>query len=275
MQSKASFSLSRFVSLLKNVRAVAFLDPKAPLPKEELKWLAKKYRYRSIGVSGRLLASLTEDVKVIFAKKPYVVLSSPLAEIETLTRLISNYYSDIPSYVFDSVILASCYVNPLLIVGRESYGALEKLAAWTLSSTAELSDVEIKRNTRIIGYAILDFHEKITMEAYEILKDVKSELSGSEEKTLKEVYGLVEKRKRLAQKDGEHRFWRLREEGELGERVVIAYLDIVPIIGQAVEDVTKAGLEESSALRLLSHLFEGGPDLAMAFSLVPAFILDL
>jgi hypothetical protein len=275
MLPKEAFSLSRFVSLLKNVRAVAFLDPKVSLPEEELKWLSRKYRYRSIGVSGRLLASLAEDVKTVFAKKPYVVLSPPLPEIETFTHLISSYCPGVPGYVFDSVVLASCYVNPLLVIGRESYDMLEKLAAWTLSSTAELPDVEIKRNTRIIGYAILDFHEKITMETYQTLKNLKSRLLKSREAMMEEIFELVKKRRDLAQRDGEHRFWRLREEGKLEERVVIAYLDLVPVIAQAVENVIKAGFKETSALQLVSHLSESGPNLAMALSLVPAFMLSL
>jgi hypothetical protein len=166
-------------------------------------------------------------------------------------------------------------VNPLLVIGRESYGILEKLVAWTLSSTAELPDIEIKRNTRIIGYAILDFHEKITMETYRTLKNLKLRLLESKEAIMEEIFGLVKKRRELAQKDGEHRFWRLREEGKLEERVVIAYLDILPIIGQAVKNVIKAGFEETSALQLVSHLSKSGSNLAMALSLVPAFILDL
>jgi len=275
MPQTEAFSLSHFVSLLKNVRAVAFLDPNASLPEKELKWLLRKYRYRSVGVSGQLLASFAENVKAIFAKKPFVALSAPLAEIETLTRLISNYCLNIPSYVFDSIIMASCYVNPLLLIGRESYGVLERLAVWTLRSTSELPNVEIKRNTRIMGYAILDFHEKTTAKAYENLHNVVSKLSESEKVKAQEIYKMVEERKRLAQRDGEHRFWRLREEGRLAERVVIAYLDIVPIIAQAVREVIETGFKENSAFQLVSHISKSSSNLAMALSLVPSFVLEL
>lgn len=274
MSQTETFDLSRFVSLLKNVRAVAFLDPNASFPMEELKWLSKKYRYRSIGVSKQLLRNLDENMKTVFAKKPYVTLRAPLTEIETLTRLVSNYCSSIPNYVFDSIIMASCYVNPLLIIGRESYEILERLAAWTLYSTSELPDVEIKRNTRIIGYAILDFHEKTTAKTYETLHNVMSRLSESE-KVVRESYEIVEERRRLAQKDGEHRFWRLREEGKIAERVVIVYLDIMPIIAQAIEDVIKTGFKETSAFQLVSHISESSSNLAMALSLVPSFVLEL
>jgi len=270
-----TFSLSRFVSLLKNVRAVAFLDPNVSLPEKELKWLSRKYRYRSIGVSKQLLANSPENVKAIFTKKPFVALSAPLVEIETLTRLISNYCLDIPSYVFDSIIMASCYVNPLLIIGRESYRMPGRLAAWTLRSTSELPDVEIKRNTRIIGYAILDFHEKTTVKTYETLCNVLSKLSESEKVKAQEIYEIVEERRRLAQRDGEHRFWRLREEGRLAERVVVAYLDIVPIIAQAVREVVETGFKESSAFQLVYHISESSSNLAMALSLVPSFVLEL
>jgi len=254
---------------------VAFLDPNASLPEEELKWLSRKYRYRNIGVSKLLFANLAESVKAVFAKKPFVTLSAPLDEIETLTRLISNYRSSIPSYVFDSIIMASCYVNPMLIIGRESYGVLERLATWALHSTCELPDIEVKRNTRIIGYAILDFHEKTTAKTYEILHDVVSRLSESENTAIREIYEIVEERKKLAQKDGEHRFWRLREKGKLAERVVIAYLDIMPIIAQAAQDIIKTGFKETPAFQLVSHISESSSNLAMALSLVPSFILEL
>jgi hypothetical protein len=275
MPQTEAFSLSRFVSLLKNVRAVAFLDPNAPLPREELKWLTKKYRYRSVGVSSRLLRSLPENLRTVFEKKPYVELSAPLAEIETLSDLISHHRSDVPSYVFDSIVMASCYVNPLLIIGRESYDVLKELTVWTLSSSSELPDVEIKRNTRIIGYAILDFHEQTTTEVYENLQNAILNLSKRKETALGMVRKIVEKRRKLAQKDGEHRFWRLREKGKLKERVVVAYVDIVPIIAQAFSEVAETGLKKTHAFRLVSHIRESGADIAMALSLVPAFILEL
>jgi hypothetical protein len=275
MPQTETFSLSRFVSLLKNVRAVAFVDPNVSFPEKELKWVSRRYRYRSIGVSGRLLANFAENMRAVFAKKPYVTLSAPLAEIETLTRLISNYHPSIPSYVFDSIIMASCYVNPLLIIGRESFGILEKLTAWALHSTSELPDVEIKRNLRIIGYAILDFHEKITTETYETLKGAVSRLPKSKKTTTREIRKMVEKRRELAQKDGEHRFWRLREEGTSAKRIVVAYLDIMPIIVQAVREVVEMDFKESLASRLISHISESSPDLAMALSLVPSFVLEL
>jgi hypothetical protein len=275
MPQTETFSLSRFVSLLKNVRAVAFLDPDASVPEEELKWLRKKYQYRSLGVSSRLLESLPKDLRAIFERKPYVRLTAPTAEIEALTSLISDYHSSVPTYVFDSIIMASCYVNPLLVIGRESYDALRELTAWALSSSSELPDVEIKRNTRIIGYAILDFHEKVTSETYENLRDAISKLPKRKEAALRMVKKIVEKRKKLAQKDGEHRFWRLLEKGKMKERVVIAYVDTMPVIARALSEAAEAGFKETSAFRLVSHIGESGPDMAMALSLVPAFIFEL
>jgi hypothetical protein len=220
------------------------------------------------------LESLQEDLRAVFEKKPYVRLTAPIAEIEALTSLISDYHSSVPTYVFDSIIMASCYVNPLLVIGRESYDALKKLTVWALSSSSELSDVEIKRNIRIIGYAILDFHEKVTSETYENLRDAISELSRQKEAALRVVKKIVKKRKELARKDGEHRFWRLREKGKMKERVVIAYVDMVPVIARAFNEVIEAG-EETYAFGLVSHIGESGPDIAMALSLVPAFIFEL
>jgi hypothetical protein len=275
MPQTVVFGLARFVSLLKNLRAVAFVDPNASLPETELKWISKKYRYRSIGVSSQLLESLPERLKETFSKKPYVTLAAPLAEIETLIGLISQCHPSLPDYVFDSIVMASCYVNPLLIIGRESYGVLKELTVWALSSTSELPDIEIKRNTRIIGYAILDFHEKVTVEAYEGLQSAASKLPKQGEAALQEVDKIVEERKRLARKDGEKRFWRLREKGEHPERVVIAYVDIMPIIAYAFREMIQNSVKKSIASKLVSHIGKSSSDLAMALSLVPAFILEL
>lgn len=275
MPQTVAFSLARFVSLLKNLRAVAFVDPNASLLKAELKWISKKYRYRSIGVSSQLLGSLPENLKENFSRKPYVALTAPLAEIETLIDLISQCHLGLPGYVFDSVVMASCYVNPLLIIGRESYGVLKELTVWALPSTSELPDVEIKRNTRIIGYAILDFHEKVTVKAYEELRSAASKLPKQGEAALQKVHKIVKERKRLARKDGEKRFWRLREKGKHPERVVIAYVDIMPIIGRAFREIVQAGVKKSIASKLVSHIGGSSSNLAMALSLVPAFILEL
>jgi len=208
------FNLPRYVSLLKNLRAVCFLDPGAPTPEEELKWVSRRYRYRSLGISRLLLERLPGEVRSVFTKRPYAVLGAPIPEIAEFHALVAEGAS-IPDYVAASIVMASCYVNPILVLGRESYNALRPLASWEMTSTSELPDVEVKRNLRIIGYAILDFHERVTHQAYDAMKSIALQLveQGDVEGGLRELRRLLEERCKLAQADGEQRVWRLRRSG--------------------------------------------------------------
>jgi hypothetical protein len=267
------FNLPRYVSLLKNLRAVVLLDHAASIPENELKWVARKYRYRSIGVSLKLLKNLPDETRAFFVKKPYTVLHAPLVEIETFSELVSAYDVESPSYVVDSLILASCYVNPILVLGRETYRILEPFVACSVKSASELPDLEIKRNLRIIGYAILDFHEKVTREAYVAVRKAATKITGKE---LKEVEKTIEKRRELAREDGRRRFWRLRREEKEGERPVIAYLDLFPTICKALKEISETRPDElSPAFRLISHIARSTSNLSMALSLIPAFVLQL
>jgi hypothetical protein len=262
-------NLPKYVSLLKNLRAVAFVDPNAPPPMEEIRWLRRKYKYRNIGVSRSLLKALQPKIKEIFLKKPFKTLESPISEIEDFIRTVSKIKMEVPNYIVESLVFASCYVNPIVVLGRDSLPILSPLVAWSMKSTTELPEVEIKRNLRIIGYAILDFHEKVIGEAYKSLRKIAEELKKGEkfEKVKNDVEKLIKKRINLAKKDGEKRFWKLRQTGGEEERVVIAYLDIIPLISKI--------FLQKRMLRLVNFIIEGSLNLSMALSLVPTFILQL
>ena len=150
-------NLSRYVRLLKNLRAVAFLDPDLPVPIEEIKWLKRKFRYRNIGISESLVAALKDEAKEFFLNRPFEPLKPPLFEIEEFSRLILEIESAAPEYVIESLILTSCYVNALVVLGRDSFPIFNPFIAWVMKSTIELPESEVKRNLRIIGYAITDF----------------------------------------------------------------------------------------------------------------------
>ena len=239
-------NLPRYVSLLKNLRAIIFLDPTKKVPVEEVKWLRKKYRYRSIGIAQSLLSALNSEIRESFMKKPFEILKFPLPEIEQFVRTVLSVKLEIPEYVIESLILASCYVNALVVLGRESFPVLRLFVAWEMKSTAELPENEVKRNLRIVGYAILDFHDKVIAEAY---------------KTLKESSEV------MAEMDGEKRFWRLRQAGKKEERTVIAYLDVIPLISEI--------LIQKRDEKLISFICGSTPNFSMALSLTPTFILQL
>ena len=262
-------NLPRYVSLLKNLRAVVFLDPDMQIPIEEIKWLRRKYRYRNIGVSESLVMALKAEAKELFLKKPFEILRPPLLEIENFIRSISEFESEIPAYVIESLILTSCYVNALVVLRRDSLSILNPFITWTMKSAAELSEMEVKRNLRIIGYAIIDFYGKNAEQAYRILKEIAEKIRKKEDlgEVREELYKFLEERKKLARNDGEKRFWRLRHAGGEEERIVIAYLDVIPLISKI--------LLQKSSLRLVNFIAESTLNLSMALSLIPAFILQL
>jgi len=264
-----ALNLPEYVSLLKNLRAVIFLDPDVQLPIEEIKWLKRKYKYRSVGVPESLIAALKAEVKEIFHSRPFEILRSPLLEIEKFLRIILEVGSEVPEYVVESLILTSCYVNALIVLGRKSLSILNPFMAWTMKSTAELPEIEVKRNLRIIGYAIIDFHRENSEKAYKALKEIAEKIREKEDfnEAKKKLENLIEERRRLAQRDGEKRFWRLRQAGKEKERVELAYLDLMPLISKIL-------LQKNSS-KLASFIIESTLNLSMALSLVPTFVLQL
>ena len=264
-----TINLPKYVSLLKNLRAIAFFEPKGKIPTRETEWLKRKYRYRNIGIAESLILALEDEYREAFLKKPFEILESPLEEISEFTEIISRATPETPRYVIDSLILASCYVNALLVLGRESFSILKPFTAWKMKSTAELPENEVKRNLRIVGYTILDFHNKLIEEAYKTLKRVSKELREKEnfDEAKINLKKLIDKRAKMAEKDGKRRFWRLKQKGKEKERTVIAYLDILPLISRI--------LIQKKELSLNNFIYKSTQNLAMTLSLIPAFILNL
>ncbi|KYH42807.1 MAG: hypothetical protein AYL33_000300 [Candidatus Bathyarchaeota archaeon B63] len=266
--SGSSVNLPRYVSLLKNLRGVAFFDPDAPFPLEEVKWLKKRYKYRNIGIPQSLMAAIKPEMRNLLRGRPFEVLDSPLPEIEELIRRVSEARPEFPRYVIESLTLTSCYVNALIILGRESLPILDPFIAWALRSTAELDEVEVKRNLRIIGYAITDFHNENSEEAYGMLRSTAERIRRGEDpaEVRGEIEEFTEERGRLARDDGEKRFWRLRQAGGGEERIVIAYLDLASLILRA--------LLRDDASSLVNLVVGSTQNLSMALSLIPAFVLE-
>ena len=113
--------LPRYVRLLKNLRAVAFLDPNAEIPLEEIKWLRRRFKYRNVGISESLITALKAEAKELFLRKPFEILKPPLLEIENFVETILEIESKVPAYTIESLILTSCYVNALVVLGRDSF----------------------------------------------------------------------------------------------------------------------------------------------------------
>ncbi len=199
-------SLPDFVALLKNLKGMLLVDAERELSEQAVKWLVSKFRYRRIGIDPAVLEEASGKAKRLLTRKVFVPLPFPSKSIADFCK------SFLQDGLARQVVLASCYVIPGIVAGSEQWRAFEEFACWKMESTAPLPDVEVKRNLRIVGYAILDFHMEVSSKAYEALLEGK-------------LRDLLSERAEISRKDGEKRFWRLKQEGEEEKRVVVAYLD--------------------------------------------------
>jgi len=161
--------------LIKNLRGIVYHSNNID-PKDEINWLKRKFKYRELGIS--------ENLKAYSKWKRLVVLP----------RIVQDA-------VLDSVLQASRFLCPLLVLKEQSLSSLENAIIARLRTNEKLSDKDLKFNIRLVNYAITDFY-------------IKSIELGKQSN--------MESRKELAKKDLK-RFWRIKtsEDG----KTLIAYID--------------------------------------------------
>ncbi|MEM3731398.1 MAG: hypothetical protein QW667_05240 [Candidatus Bathyarchaeia archaeon] len=179
--------LYEHLALAKNLRGIIYFNPRLNV-KEEITWLRKKFKYRDIGI-GRKLAEKVEG----FSKK-LTVLDLPFGEEEKIE--------------VEALKLASAFVCPLIVLKEESLKDYGKLGVMVKDIKIEekLSDLELKRNLRLVNYSITDFYEK----------SIKLALEGN-----------LKERRHLIDNDCK-RFWRLKA-SETG-RTLIFYIDPIKVV---------------------------------------------
>jgi hypothetical protein len=173
--------------LVKNLRGIIYLS-RGVSPEKELEWLKRKFRYRELGVSETLKLKL-EWKKLL-----------------TLPKIVENP-------VLDSLIQASSFVCPLIILKEDSLKGFEKAVVATLKTREKLGDKDLKFNIRLVNYATTDFY----------LKSIELALQSD-----------MEGRKKLAEKDLK-RFWRVPENAD--GKTLIAYIDPLLIEGDIQKPV--------------------------------------
>jgi hypothetical protein len=173
--------------LVKNLRGIIYLS-RGVSPEKELEWLKRKFRYRELGVSETLKLKL-EWKKLL-----------------TLPKIVENP-------VFDSLLQASSFVCPLIILKEDSLKDFGKAVVATLKTREKLGDKDLKFNIRLVNYATTDFY----------LKSIELALQSD-----------MEGRKKLAEKDLK-RFWRVPENAD--GKTLIAYIDPLLIEGDIQKPV--------------------------------------
>jgi len=170
----ASFE-PRHLYLVKNLRGIVYFSAGIDVEKE-INWLKKKFRYRNLGISETL------------------GIKNPWKKLIVLPRIVENR-------ALDSILQASKYLCPLVILKHESLKDLKEIIIAELRTDEHLSDKDLKFNLRLVNYSITDFY----LESIELGK--MRDLSG---------------RKRLALNDLK-RFWRVKRSDK--GNTLIVYLD--------------------------------------------------
>ena len=255
----------QFVATVKNLRGVVYFRPGQEVGRE-LTWVGQRFRYRNLGVVPSLLAALGQgELAQRLGRDPFVPLAAPTA---TIARLVEGLSVLTPAPVVESLLLASSYASPLLILGRSSLKDLGPAIVHTLRTAQGLSDKEAKRHLRIADYAVLDFHRQITQEALEGLHRA---ALAYREGQVAQGQGLLDRllrqRERLAREDCQTRFWRLTPEGQPEGRELIFYLDPIRLMFPTLGP-------DNPSPPVAQLLLEAPPDLALALDLLVGFLVE-
>ncbi|MEM0488738.1 MAG: hypothetical protein QXT06_02030 [Candidatus Bathyarchaeia archaeon] len=164
-----------YLQLVKNLRGIIFFSESVS-PDTELKWLRRKFKYRELGFS--------ETLKLGISWRKAI----PLPKIVNDSAL-------------DSLLQASLYICPLLILKKESLNAYMDAVIACIRTKQQLSDKDLKFNIRLVNYSITDFY----LDAINLA--LKGDLDG---------------RRKLADRDLK-RFWRIKHEAD--GTPLIVYID--------------------------------------------------
>jgi hypothetical protein len=120
---------------VKNLRGIIYISRDVS-PETELEWLKRKFKYRELGVS--------ETLKLELKWK----------KLLTLPKIVENP-------VLDSLLQASSFVCPLIILKEKSLKNFNNAIIAALKTREKLGEKDLKFNIRLVNYAITDFYLKI------------------------------------------------------------------------------------------------------------------
>ncbi len=202
--------LHRYAFLVKNLRGVL-----AALPDDQLgeyaAWLARRFRYRDLGVPPGLVALQPEAFRGRLGGNPFHELRYPTRRVATAAeRLLAllERETQAPRVVLEAMLLASAYAAPVLATPA-ALEALEPLIVHRVYSRGKLDAKSARLHLRIVDYTVLDAYVPSIEEFVEYAR------AGRRPEELREA------RRARAEKDS-RRYWRVS--ADAGE-TLIAYLD--------------------------------------------------
>ncbi len=220
----------QFLYLVKNLRAVAFLD--SSIDAEEnlalLKWLGVRYRNRRVGFCGVLnVNSFPIDIRKRLARPPFVPLFVPneIMEMGSNFRLMEDN-------LWQQMLAAAFYVSPLVgVLSNNTLVENHPACIWSSGALGVADDRDRKFNIRLGDYAMTDFLQDLLPATLNRIANLPAD---DQKRTL-----LAERLQRAVE-DGRKRYWRLFEssaatEGESEENIAIYYLDPLKFLLESVD----------------------------------------
>ena len=151
----------------------------------------------------------------------------------------------------EAYVLASAYISPVMVLGRESLEELKPLVTAVVRVKEYPDEKSWRLHARIADYTVLDFYGWATESGLKIVKALTEGRDPSQ---------LLEERRERVERD-RRRYWRiLSEEGE----VFLAYLDLPAMLAKHEGGRGAAGA-------LLEAL---GDDLACCLAVVSAIVVS-
>ncbi|AEA46095.1 hypothetical protein [Archaeoglobus veneficus] len=191
--------------LIKNLRGVLYFKEDQTI----VDFVAKKFRYRNVGVPRWLAEEIGEKIE----KKPFVKIDYPFEDVRQFVESLN------PSPEVETIALASCYLCPVLTSARD-YRELKPFAINEVyvGEIGDIGDKDLKLHLRIADYSVTDFYVWATTALYESVKH------GKLEEHIKERAERIKKDKK--------RYWRVAKES--GD-TFIAYLDLSRLLSNISE----------------------------------------
>ena len=218
-------SFYRYAAIVKNLRGVVLCSD---CSSEKAEWLFDRFRYRSLGFSPAIYPDVREK------RKNFVELYYPSEAVAKIAEILAE---KIDVALAESLVLASTYISPLLVVGYD-YSFFERNSVASVRTARLLSDRDWKLHLRIADYTVLDFYQWSTLNALEAVGKGKIEeaLEERENKILKDV----------------KRYWRISSDKGM---VFLTYID---------------NLRLFYSLKILSRISQLGEDAASCMAIIPA-----
>jgi hypothetical protein len=229
-------SFAKYAALVKNLRGVVLLNPREEGALRSFEWLVKRFRYRNLGVAPSLLSSSRDVLARYLGGKPLRELALPVAALEPLPEVLASALS-LPLEVAETLVYASSYVSPALLIGRSYLDHLAGVAAGVVRRCKEMDTRSWKLHLRIADYTALDFYERCVDEALSVIDGA-------------EPQPVLEARAGRVRKDAK-RYWRIM--CDAGE-VFLVYVDNLDLAVRAGV-VGKVGRDAAAALSIVPVVY--------------------